>query len=512
MARRCGWAAALCCATGAAAVAPDRTFIQESTPGCKLVLPTLRISLSRDIALEPFRMDSRSLQCTSGFSDGEPAGQVWRVSWSFWEFPPRAHTSGFRLLATNTATGAATAGWVQADENWVAAGKGRLYSARLVFTQAGEYNIQLLYRLESTHFWETWYGERIESIVKSLNNKKNNSWQSQIPAEALRMLSLHHTPLYSGSVRLHVPALAQDAASRSMPLCDSVPAVSQMGMAVPLRSRRAEFEWQPSNCRMRDFGTRDDWERIPSDARVRIMGDSTIQQMLDLGPHLFRLGSWTPWAHGRENDGVAKHILGLTTGAVVAWRYHRGVGCGDGVLPHVDTVLCPSKKERASNKPRVAPCNGFFGINEVDPAANVTRGWNVVFVTSAWWVVGYRRQAEWALYGDGIRRALLDCLANNSVRRSEVSIFWVTPIAVNQSHGLTDGSWRPLWNDRLRRYDAIMQSRLRDLVDGVVPFHAFTAAAHYPESVDVHRPRDYRQLWRILLNYVLWSVQRRARR
>eukprot|EP01065_Artemidia_motanka_P046246 TRINITY_DN6963_c0_g1_i1.p1 TRINITY_DN6963_c0_g1~~TRINITY_DN6963_c0_g1_i1.p1 ORF type:complete len:486 (+),score=122.24 TRINITY_DN6963_c0_g1_i1:82-1539(+) len=469
---------------------------------CELLVPEGRNPRSRHVDLLRYTLRPSSVRCELHHLESDPPADVWRVTWDLWEHPPAEHAAGFRVLARHDGSQDTVAGTVADDSSWIPTAGGRKYTAGLMLPRGGAFTVELLYRAESKHFWETWYGEKIEGIVKNLRNKKNTSWTKQVPSSSLSLISLHHTPLFSKPILLRTPDLPSPRPAVP-PLCEDVGRIAAVGAVRRVRAPRGGFPdgvWEPANCRLRTFTTDDDWAAFPSRLRVRVMGDSSFQHMLEKAPSLFRFRGGPALTHVANKTFVVK----APTGGTITWRYFRGVGCADGVMPWVDPVLCPSSKPLTKSA-----CAAVYGLDE-QAEKGLPGGFNSVFVTAAWWVASYRRANEWALYGKGLRRALDDCSESMPERRKRSSIFWVSPIATNQTHGLNDGVWRPLWNDRLSKFDSDVQTHLLGAVDGVVPYHRFTSAWKHPASTDVHRHRDLRQLFVLILNYAIWG-QKRAR-
>eukprot|EP01065_Artemidia_motanka_P046247 TRINITY_DN6963_c0_g1_i2.p1 TRINITY_DN6963_c0_g1~~TRINITY_DN6963_c0_g1_i2.p1 ORF type:complete len:241 (+),score=32.73 TRINITY_DN6963_c0_g1_i2:82-804(+) len=207
---------------------------------CELLVPEGRNPRSRHVDLLRYTLRPSSVRCELHHLESDPPADVWRVTWDLWEHPPAEHAAGFRVLARHDGSQDTVAGTVADDSSWIPTAGGRKYTAGLMLPRGGAFTVELLYRAESKHFWETWYGEKIEGIVKNLRNKKNTSWTKlcvecvlfclfsfcfahttkqqkskapppppppQVPSSSLSLISLHHTPLFSKPILLRTPDL-----------------------------------------------------------------------------------------------------------------------------------------------------------------------------------------------------------------------------------------------------------------------------------------------------------------
>eukprot|EP00662_Eupelagonemidae_sp_cell21_P036501 gene36501-62273_t len=210
-----------------------------------------------------------------------------------------------------------------------------------------------------------------------------------------------------------------------------------------------------------------DWAAVPAAMNMRMMGDSTYQFLSQQLPGMWEIGGKPVITDAASHSGG---VLFLPSGAMVRWRYFRALDCSDGIFPWLRPDVCnPTgkvpfpwpKTHRGGNA--TSPCNGVFGLDHTDVEAG-GRGYNAVFLTVGWWTVIYTHPSEWPR----------DCRDHHAARRRNASIFWVQPLATNQTHAPRLGdvqpdAWRILWNDRIAALDAVVWGEVKGLVDDVVP-------------------------------------------
>lgn len=305
------------------------------------------------------------------------------------------------------------------------------------------------------------------------------------------------------------------------PLCETVARISQLGRlrfearGPPSAKEAGEYPtravWLPANCALRrfDLDRAADWAAVPGGLNVRLMGDSNmVSQIMDP----LSDGSWFSRSHvSGGSPGRADYpVVVRPGGAAVRARFFRGMMCGDGITPYVTPDACPPVA--AVRQGPGQRCLGAFGLKDRDFTSNYT-GYNSVFVSGGWWYVLYHEEHEWHKFADGLRRTLTDCAVHHPALRRRVRLFYVQPVATNMTAGENRGQWRSLWNDRLLRFDSLVQGRVRHLVDAVVPLHAMTASWPWPASPhgDPHTFVKMRMVFNALMNYAVWGERSQFR-
>eukprot|EP01062_Namystynia_karyoxenos_P047733 TRINITY_DN3612_c0_g2_i1.p1 TRINITY_DN3612_c0_g2~~TRINITY_DN3612_c0_g2_i1.p1 ORF type:complete len:692 (+),score=142.94 TRINITY_DN3612_c0_g2_i1:73-2076(+) len=481
--------------------APDE-LPAAAARGCQLLLPPpgRRSNRSRHVDLRRFRVDTATVLCHLVQVEGDPPARAYRVSFTIWERPAARLAAGWMFTAANQ-HGETVAGYVEGvDVAPLEARQGeRAYRAQLLLTAGGPHRLSLVYRMESSRFWETDEGEDAFALVVDKNNKLNPGWMDKVHPHTMRTISLHNTPLYLDPLELRVPPLADPS---NLPLCEDVTRIATTGRlrptGAPWRGFFARAQWLPANCRFRDFGVPPDWSPVPGRLNMRFMGDSNFQRLQHYYEHL-------PGVRRQNASQELTPFLLQPNNAAMRWRFFRGVSCGDGLTPWITPEYCNQKGD--SPYYSQSRCQGLFGLDARDSESNYT-GYNSIFLLAGWWTVIYRRPREWPGFARGLRAVLLDCRENYPELRRRASIFWVQAMATNQTAGLgRDSAWRVLWNDRILRYDTIVQQHIGDLIDAVVPLHHITAAWHTHSRDDPHRS-IYQEVFQLFLNYAIWGEKR----
>eukprot|EP00756_Hemistasia_phaeocysticola_P064596 Hpha_TRINITY_DN7921_c0_g2::TRINITY_DN7921_c0_g2_i1::g.146169::m.146169 len=499
---------------GTAPLPPFLTRPPPEVVPCVLTLPAGQAVRSRHVDLRRFSVLTSSTRCERVEVDGDPPGAAIRVEFTIVEYPAAQLASGIRLLAVERGSGDASTGWIEAHDNAhsTVALNERRYSAMLLLTEGSKFRLELTYRIEAINFWETDEGKKFDTVVKSYASKLSTEWMNNIPSSVLRTIGVHEQQIYPSGLSLELSTTQSLHSSGALPLCEDVGGISRIGRTIfPKDSTTRTFasvaHWVPSNCRMRrfDLSSAEDMGLIPGSVKIRLMGDSNCQKTATWlnGPgklQVFRKDPKDKSVHGPFWIGPNRFSF--------SYRFFRGASCGDRITPAIDPEFCARGKKSAPPNwtmrcERTFAPDGIKGVEE--------GGYNTILINAGWWMVVYRPPDEWHQFARGLRDVLLDCAERLPVLRKRMSIFWMETMATNQTAGIgATSAWRVLWNDRIRKYEAVIQQHIGHLVDGIVPMNSFTAPWKEPSNDDPHRNHVYPEIINMALNYALWGAKRRG--